>query len=70
LVVSTARTGDAFLSAAFFAAAFLAAVVDEVTVTLPAAEEAARVVRGCDLGEGLVDPGTVGGVLGDTNNLS
>jgi hypothetical protein len=69
-VVSTARTGDTFLPAGFFVAVLLAWEVDAVTVALPAADEAARARRRREVGDGLVDPGTVGGVLGDTNNLS
>jgi len=66
---STALTGDVFLSAGFFAADFLTGAADAVTVALRVADEAAGVVRLCDVGD-RVDPGTVGGVLGDTNNLS
>jgi len=69
---STAFTGEAFLAAGFFAA-FLSG--EAVTVARRAADEAATVVllvgavgevETCD----GVDPGTVRGVLDDTNNLS
>ncbi len=66
---ATDFTGDALLSTGFLLLAFVGLTAEAVTVARPAADVAAAVVRRSG-GESGADPGTVVGVLGDTNNLS